>query len=85
METYAKVPVFQTNDSNVDLYLPLNHPYDYIYQPLTLAGYTHGACRLLLIGRMCSSVPHNQIIHHYIIIIIILLSLLSKQIIGTST
>ena len=66
-----KVLMLQTNDSNIDFYLPHHHPYDQIswtMENLELRGYNRGTCRLLLIGRMCSfSVPHNQIIriHYY--------------------
>ena len=68
-----KVLVLQTNGSNVEFYLPPNHPHDQITWNIAhkiqyYRAYNGGACRLLLIGRKCSpSVSHNQIIriHYY--------------------
>ena len=54
--------------SNVDVYLPKNHPYQIIPNPLVhLWGYNQGTCRILIVGSICSPLAsHYQIIRiHY--------------------
>ena len=66
---YPPYFIYRMENSNVDVYLPRDHPYSpYAHHNSLMYKYNRGMCRVLIIGQVCSClVSHYDIIqiHYY--------------------